>query len=255
MRTRVRLVGVAWLSAALSVGDFRQSPWRPEPGAPPAPWEGGIDSPHPRALNFGPLTLGDITGQRRSRCTNSSLTTNDTIHRDHRQLGLTANDYFGNPGLRLPATPDAQGDIEVGAPTPPARSTSSSFPDRSDTRTPTINVTDSPGIPGVSVELSGSGTMAAPRSVQKAAVAHFGDAGFFGDLTRDRAQQAHRRHRPDRRQRRLLAGGVRWRHLQLRGRRILRVRRQHHAQQAHRGHRADRRRRWLLAGGHRRWHF
>ena len=54
---------------------------------------------------------------------------------------------------------------------------------------------------------------------------------------------------------RLLARGLRRRHLQLRGRRLLRLHRRHHAEQADRRHGADARRQGLLAGGLRRRHL
>ena len=51
----------------------------------------------------------------------------------------------------------------------------------------------------------------------------FGDAGFFGSTGQPRAQQARRRHGAHPRRQRLLAGGLRRRHLQLRRHHVLRL--------------------------------
>ena len=53
---------------------------------------------------------------------------------------------------------------------------------------------------------------------------NYGDAGFFGSTRRPAAQQAHRGHRRLARRRGVLAGGLRRRDLQLRRRRVLRLR-------------------------------
>ena len=63
----------------------------------------------------------------------------------------------------------------------------------------------------------------------------FGDAAFYGSMGGTAAQPTHRGHRGRPGDRRLLGGGVRRRHLQLR-RPVLREHRQHPAQPAHRRH-------------------
>ena len=141
---------------------------------------GGELTVTPSSLSFGALTLGDITGPQSFTLHNTSLTTNDTIT-DITATGPAANDYIGILGSDC-ATPDAQGDIELG---PAATCTINIFfiPGSLGTRDATINVTDSPGDSGVSVALSGSGTIGYYQVSSKGAVAHFGDAGFFGDLS------------------------------------------------------------------------
>ena len=69
---------------------------------------------------------------------------------------------------------------------------------------------------------------------------------------RNRPQQADRRHGVDPQRARLLAGGLRRRHLQLRRRRVPRLPRRPAPEQAHRRHGGHARRRRLLAGGLRR---
>ena len=83
----------------------------------------------------------------------------------------------------------------------------------------------------------------------------FGDAGFYGSTGGIAPQPAHRGHGRHPRRPRLLAGGLRRRHLRLRRRRLLRLHRRHPPQPAHRGHGRHPRRRRLLAGGLRRRHL
>ena len=68
----------------------------------------------------------------------------------------------------------------------------------------------------------------------------FGNAGFFGSAGSLRLEPAGRRHGTDAIEERLLAGGLRRRHLQLRRRRLPRLHGGQAAQRAHRGHGARR---------------
>ena len=83
----------------------------------------------------------------------------------------------------------------------------------------------------------------------------FGDAGFYGSMGGQAAQRTDRRHGRHARRRRVLGGGVRRRHLQLRRRRLLRQHGRHPPQQAHRRHGRHARRQGLLARGVRRRHL
>ncbi len=65
---------------------------------------------------------------------------------------------------------------------------------------------------------------------------NYGDAGFYGSAGVDPPQQAHRGHGGHARRARLLAGGLRRRHLQLRRRRLLRLPRRPAPEQADRRH-------------------
>ena len=176
MRTRVRrwtsLVACSALCGGLSVGLAAGT-------GGTAGAVGGELTVAPSSLNFGPLTLGDITGPQAFTLHNTSLTTNDTIT-DITTTGPAANDYFGLLGSDC-ATPDAQGDIELG-PARPAPSTRSSFPDRSGHATPPSTSPIRPGLRG-HYRSQRTGTIGYYQVSTKGTVAHFGDAGFFGDLT------------------------------------------------------------------------
>ena len=76
----------------------------------------------------------------------------------------------------------------------------------------------------------------------------YGNAGFAGSAGAPDAQRARRGHGGHARRGRLLAGGLRRRHLRLRRRRLLRLHRLAAAERAHRGHGGGARRRRLLAG-------
>ena len=84
---------------------------------------------------------------------------------------------------------------------------------------------------------------------------NFGNAGFFGSMGGRPLNAAHRRHGRDARRRRLLAGGLRRRHLQLRQRRLLRQHGGDPPQPAHRRHGVDALGPRLLVGGLRRRHL
>ena len=80
-------------------------------------------------------------------------------------------------------------------------------------------------------------------------VFNYGTTRASSGRGRAAAEQAHRRDGGHPRRQGLLAGGLRRRHLQLRRRRLLRLRRVPPAQQAHRRHGPDPRRQGVLAGG------
>ena len=79
----------------------------------------------------------------------------------------------------------------------------------------------------------------------------YGDAGFYGSAATLPLSRPVVGHGGDCRQRRLLAGGQRRRHLHLRRRALLRLRRRLPLNQPIVGHGPHARRRWLLAGGQR----
>ena len=80
----------------------------------------------------------------------------------------------------------------------------------------------------------------------------YGDAAFYGSTGSLASARAHRGHGAERRRPGVLAGGLRRRHLQLRGRPLLRVHGRPAAEQAHRRHGPHARRQGLLARCHRR---
>jgi hypothetical protein len=129
-------------------------------------------------LDFGSVTLGDVAGPLQFVLTNSAGTP-DFIT-DISVTGPGANDYFGIPDTACP-TPNAQGQIEVD---PGGTCTIDVFfiPGSLGSRQATVNVTDT-AASGASVPLTGSGTIGYYQVSSTGTVAHFGDAGFFGDLT------------------------------------------------------------------------
>jgi hypothetical protein len=129
-------------------------------------------------LDFGSVTLGDVAGPMQFTLT-ASASGSDTIT-DLSLSGPGASDYFGVPDANCP-TPDAQGDIVVPA---SGECVIDVFfiPGSLGSRQATVNVTDT-GASGITVSLTGNGTIGYYQVSSTGTVAHFGDAGFFGDLT------------------------------------------------------------------------
>ncbi|HEX4433181.1 MAG TPA: hypothetical protein VH012_00030 [Acidimicrobiales bacterium] len=131
----------------------------------------------PTAINFGEVTLGDVVGDQFT-LTNTSTTQSDTVT-DLEATGTGANDFFG---LVDPACDIADnGDITLG-PSDTCIVFAFFNPGTLGPRNATIVVTDSLNS-GATVALSGVGGIGYYQVSSRGAVANFGDAGFFGDLS------------------------------------------------------------------------
>jgi hypothetical protein len=132
----------------------------------------------PTSLTFGPVTLGDIDGPQQFTVTNNSGAA-DTIT-DITSTGPGANDYFGLPDTDCPA-PDLSGNVVL-QPTDTCTIDVFFIPGSLGPRNATA-VVDDTADSGVSVALTGTGTIGYYQVDRLGEVANFGDAGFFGDLT------------------------------------------------------------------------
>jgi len=135
----------------------------------------------PSSLDFGSVTLGDVVGPQGFVLTNTGSgpdvisTTLTTV------TGPGANDYFAIPDPDNCPSPDLQGDITLA---PAGTCTLDTFfiPGALGPRSATVNVADTLNS-GVTLTLNGVGTIGYYQVDTKGTVAHFGDAGFFGDLS------------------------------------------------------------------------
>ena len=135
----------------------------------------------PSGLDFGSVTLGDIVGPETFQLTNTGSgydvisTTGTTVS------GPGANDYFALPDTGNCPSPDLQGNITLA---PAGTCTFDTFfiPGALGPRPATVTVADSLHS-GVTLALNGVGTIGYYQVDTKGTVAHFGDAGFFGDLS------------------------------------------------------------------------
>jgi hypothetical protein len=135
----------------------------------------------PTSLDFGSLTLGDIAGPQTFTLTNSNGADDVISTANTTASGPGANDYFAIPDPTNCPAPDVQGDITL---TSGATCALDVFfiPGALGPRNATVNISDSQAS-GVTLPLSGIGTIGYYQVDAKGKVAHFGDAGFFGDLS------------------------------------------------------------------------
>jgi hypothetical protein len=132
-------------------------------------------------LDFGSLTLGDIAGPQVFTLTNNG-SADDVINTSGTTVsGPGADDYFALADPVDCPSPDLQGDITL---TPGGTCAFDTFfiPGALGPRSATVNISDSANS-GVTLALSGVGTIGYYQVDTKGTVAHFGDAGFFGDLS------------------------------------------------------------------------
>jgi hypothetical protein len=136
----------------------------------------------PASLDFDPLTLGDIAGPQTFTLTNNNSGP-DVISTTATTLtGPGANDYFALPDPTTCPAPDAQGNITLA---PAATCTFETFfiPGALGSRPATVHVSDSLDS-GVILSLNGVGTIGYYQVDAMGKVANFGDAGFYGDLSK-----------------------------------------------------------------------
>jgi len=135
----------------------------------------------PTNLDFGSVTLGDVVGPQSFVLTNTGnvpdviSTTLTTVS------GPGANDYFAIPDPDNCPSPNSNGDIMLA---PAGTCTFDTFfiPGALGPRSATVNVADMLNS-GATLALNGVGTIGYYQVDAKGTVAHFGDAGFFGDLS------------------------------------------------------------------------
>jgi hypothetical protein len=135
----------------------------------------------PTNLNFGEVTLGDVIGPQSFTVTNNSPGP-DTIT-NIVATGSGADDFLGAPEASCPSGPN--GSIPLAASGAPGSScTIDTFflPGALGTRSATLNIVDSVSS-GATVSVTGVGGIGYYQVSSTGTVAHFGDAGFFGDLT------------------------------------------------------------------------
>jgi hypothetical protein len=135
----------------------------------------------PSSLNFGSVTLGDVLGPETFELTNTGSSSDVISTTTTTVSGPGANDYFALPDPENCPSPDLSGNITL---TPAGTCTFDTYfiPGALGPRSATINLADSSNS-GVTLALNGVGTIGYYQVDSKGTVAHFGDAGFFGDLS------------------------------------------------------------------------
>ena len=136
----------------------------------------------PSSLDFNPLTLGDIAGPKPFTVTNTSATPDVINTAATTVTGPGANDFFAIPDPTTCPSPDSLGNITLA---PAGACTFDTFfiPGALGTRRATVTISDSQSS-GATLSLIGVGTIGYYQVDTKGTVAPFGDAGFFGDLSK-----------------------------------------------------------------------
>ncbi len=134
------------------------------------------------SLDFNPLTLGDIAGPKPFTVTNTSATPDVINTAATTVTGPGANDFFAIPDPTTCPSPDSLGNITLA---PAGACTFDTFfiPGALGTRRATVTISDSQSS-GATLSLIGVGTIGYYQVDTKGTVAPFGDAGFFGDLSK-----------------------------------------------------------------------
>jgi hypothetical protein len=132
----------------------------------------------PTNLNFGEVTLGDVIGPQTFTLTNASGS-GETFN--IQVTGTSANDFFGIPQTGCQV--NANGDITVAG---GSSCTIDAFfvPGALGERNGTFDIVDTADASvAATVAATGVGGIGYYQVSTAGTVAHFGDAGFFGDLT------------------------------------------------------------------------
>ena len=136
----------------------------------------------PTSLDFDPLTLGDIGGPKPFTLTNNGAV-NDVISTTATTLtGPGANDFFAIPSPTSCPAPDPQGNITL-APAGTCTFDTYFIPAALGTSKATVHFADTANS-GTTLALTGVGTIGYYQVDTKGTVAPFGDAGFYGDLSK-----------------------------------------------------------------------
>jgi hypothetical protein len=136
----------------------------------------------PSNLEFPITTLGDVAGPLQFTITNTSANPDVVSTNDTTVTGPAADDYFAIPDPTSCPSPDSQGNITLAA---SGTCTFDTFfiPGGLSNRFANIDIADSANS-GATVGLVGDGSIGYYQVDTKGTVANFGDAGFFGDLSK-----------------------------------------------------------------------